>query len=76
MKNYNANKYFYSTIGTVFDAYPSFLWPNGEFGKKVIILGVDNSHCHIPMMMMMMIVIIIIIKVTMTIITKFLSKIH
>ena len=34
MKNYNPNKYFYSTIGTVFDAYPSFLWPNGEFGKK------------------------------------------
>ena len=34
MKNYNPNKYFYSTIGTVFDAYPSFLWPNGGFGKK------------------------------------------
>ena len=42
-KNANPNKYSYSGYGIVFDSHSSFSIPNCDWGKNVIIFGVDMS---------------------------------
>ena len=42
-KNPDPNKYGYSGYGTGFDARSEFSLPDGNWGKNVIIFGVDNS---------------------------------
>ena len=42
-KNYDHDKYSYSTYGIGFDARLSFSLPNSEFGYYVIIFRIDNS---------------------------------
>ena len=42
-KNTDIDKYGYSAYGIGFDRRSSFSFPSGEFGKNVLILGVDMS---------------------------------
>ena len=42
-KNADPDKYGYSGYGIGFDARSQFLWSCSEWGKKVVIFGVDNS---------------------------------
>ena len=42
-KNADHNKYFYSRYGIRFDSRPLFSIPNFDWGKNVIIFGVDMS---------------------------------